>query len=141
MARLHTDDSGWITIDINSAHYKSHMGKAYNGFSSFTANQSSSSTSVSGGASYFGIGANGGYHRADGHADQESTSGHTATTHFHNDAKDVSISFQFGIVDIVRPWLLGDLFYLRNSTWSGRRNSSATAPSTARPTATRPCCR
>jgi hypothetical protein len=117
------DDSGWITIEIDSSKYKSRMGKTYNSFSSFTANRSSSSTSVSGGASYFGIGARGGYHRADSHADQSSSSGHTATTSFHNDAKDVKISFQFGIVDIMRPWLLGDLFYLRNWYMLGQKKN------------------
>lgn len=108
------DDVGWNWIKVNSRTSKRSSGKDSNMFHRSRRSSSSSSTSVSGGGSYFGIGASAGYHRADARASDSSEHGAKLETFFKNDAKNVSIEFEYGIVDIVRPWLMGDLFYLKN---------------------------
>lgn len=118
------DDSGWMTVEITSKKSARYMGKRYDAFNKFQAHSSSSSTSVSGRASYFGFGARGGYHRADSHSDTHSEADSRLSTMFKNSAKGVRIRFQFGIVDVIRPWLMGDLFYLKNWYLVGNKRHS-----------------
>ncbi|MCI5130339.1 MAG: hypothetical protein D3904_02165, partial [Candidatus Electrothrix sp. EH2] len=118
-----TDDIGWSEIKVTSNDYSRHVGKDSHWFHSFRKNTSSSSTSVSGGGSYLGFGASAGYHTADAYESDNSESGNKLRTMFHNDAKNLTLSFEFGIVDIVRPWLMGDLFYLKNWYMVGQKKN------------------
>jgi hypothetical protein len=108
------DHDGWETLEVDSSQYSSHMGSDSSFFHSFRQDTSSSSTSVSGGGSFMGFGASGGYHTADSHEKDDSQTAQKLQTFFKNDAKSLHISLQYGIVDINRPWFLGDLFRLKN---------------------------
>lgn len=108
------DHDGWQTLGIDSSSYSRHVGKDSAFFNSFKQDTSSSSTSVSGGGCYMGFGASGGYHRADAHESDHSENSKKLSSSFKNTAKKLKISLQYGIVEVVRPWMLGDLFYLRN---------------------------
>lgn len=119
-----TDDVGWNKIEVRSSDYSRHIGKDSHWFHSFRRNTSSSSTSASGGGSYFGFGASAGYHTADAHESDNSESGNKLRTMFHNDVKNLTLSFEFGLVDIVRPWLMGDLFYLKNWYLVGQKKNT-----------------
>ena len=109
-----TDDVGWIKIHVESSDYASHVGKDSHLFHSFNKQTSSSSTSAEAGGSYFGFGASGGYHTAQGHEQDSSVDQKQLSSFFHNDAKDITLDFEYGIVDISRPFMIGDLFYLKN---------------------------
>jgi hypothetical protein len=121
---IEVDDIGWTKIRVESRDYASHVGKDSHIFHSFRQDQSSSSTSGSAGGSYFGFGASGGYHSADARGSDSTVDNRTLSTFFHNDAKDVTLEFEYGIVDIVRPWLLGDLFYLKNWYLVGNKKNA-----------------
>jgi hypothetical protein len=121
---IEIDDIGWNKIHVESKDYASHVGKDSHLFHSFRKDSSSSSTSASAGGSYFGFGASGGYHRADASGSDSTVDDRTLSSFFHNDAKDVTLDFEYGIVDIVRPWLLGDLFYLKNWYLVGNKKNS-----------------
>jgi hypothetical protein len=108
------DHDGWETLEVDSRQYSSHTGSDSSFFHSFRQDTSSSSTSVSGGGCYMGFGASGGYHTADSHEKDDSQNSQKLQTFFKNDAKNLHISLEYGIVDIIRPWFLGDLFRLKN---------------------------
>src|SRR5262249_34318656 len=104
--------------------YSSHIGHDSSFFHDYKAHQESSSTSVSGGASFFGFGASGSYNKASASGNTKDIVKADASSFFSNDAKGLKISFQYGLVDVVRPWFLGDLFYMKN--WylvNNRKNS------------------
>ena len=110
-----TDDIGWTNDPCRKhATTSSHKGKDSHLFHSFNKQTSSSSTSVSAGGSYMGFGASGGYHRADAHEKDETKDTKSLSTFFKNDAKNVTIDFEFGMVDIYRPFMDTNLFNLRN---------------------------
>ena len=108
------DHDGWETLDVTSSQYASHMGSDSSFFHSFKQDTSSSSTSVSGGGCYMGFGASGGYHTADLHEKDDLQTAQKLQSFFKNDAKNLHITLEYGIVDIIRPWFLGDLFRLKN---------------------------
>jgi hypothetical protein len=110
-----TDDSeGWTHLDITHSDYAQHIGKDSHFFNSFRKDTSSSSTSVSVSGCYFGFGASGGYHTADAHESDNSQSDKQLSTFFHNTAKNLTIHLEYGIVEVERPWLMSDLFYMKN---------------------------
>ena len=108
------DHDGWETLEIYSNQCSHHMGKDSQFFHSFKKDTSSSSTSVSGGGCYMGFGASGGYHTASSHEKDDSQASRNLQTFFKNDAKNLHITLQYGIVEVMRPWFLGDLFRLKN---------------------------
>jgi len=120
---MDTDDIGWTHIHVESRDYQQHLGKDSHIFHSFNKHTSSSSTSVSAGGSYLGFGASGGYHRADSHEDDQSTTSKSLSTFFKNDAKNVTLDFQFGMVNIERPYMDTNLFNLRNWYLVGNKKS------------------
>jgi len=118
-----TDDIGWTKIHVESKDYQQHKGKDSHLFHSFNKQTISSSTSVSAGGSYMGFGASGGYHRADAHENDETKDKKSLSTFFKNDAKNVTIDFEFGMVDIYRPFMDTNLFNLRNWYLVGNKKS------------------
>ncbi|HJS88216.1 MAG TPA: hypothetical protein VJ779_22425, partial [Acetobacteraceae bacterium] len=108
------DHDGWETLEVYSNKCTRHMGKDSAFFSSFKRDTHSSSTSVSGGGCYMGFGASGGYHTADAHEKDDAQTSRKVEGVFKNTAKNLHIKLQYGIVEVMRPWLLGDLFRLKN---------------------------
>lgn len=118
------DSVGWNTLTVDRNAYSSHIGSDSSFFHDYKAHQQSSSTSVSAGGSYFGFGASGSYNKSSASGNAKDTVKADASSFFSNDAKNLKISLQYGLVDVVRPWLLGDLFYMKN--WylvNNRKNS------------------
>jgi hypothetical protein len=108
------EDIGWMKIEVTRTEYEKHIGKDSHLFHDFKKQTSSSSTSGSGGGSFMGMGASSGYHRADAHEKDNTKDEKSLANFFKNDAKDITIKLQFGIVDIHRPFMDTNLFYLRN---------------------------
>jgi hypothetical protein len=113
-AQLEVDDTGWTTLTIESSDYHNHFEE--HGYTLNTANWQGGSESSSGeaGVSIFGFGFNGSYSEAQSNSSSESTNVSQDGTQFHNDATNLSVELQYGLCQIVRPWLLTDLFHLKN---------------------------
>jgi hypothetical protein len=120
-----TDDSeGWTHLHVTHSDYQRHSGADSHFFSSFKRDTSSSHTSVSGGGSFMGFGASGGYHTGDAHESDDAQVDQRLSTTFKNTAKNLDIDLEYGIVEVVRPWLLGDLFYMKNWYLVGEKKGS-----------------
>jgi hypothetical protein len=120
-----TDDSeGWQSLTVKHNDYAQHIGKDSQLFHSFKKDTSSSKTSVSGGGSFMGFGASGGYHTADAHESDNTQTDQKLSTFFHNTAKNLEISLEYGIVEVMRPWLMSDLFYMKNWYLVGEKKNA-----------------
>jgi hypothetical protein len=106
-------DIGWKELKIKSSEYKSHSGKHTHLFHQSSSHSESSSSSGGGGFSIFGFGVRGGGSSSSSSSSQGSHGG-TSGSFFKNDAKNLEIELEYGVCTVVRPWLLGDLFHLRN---------------------------
>ena len=109
-----SDDEGWETLTVTHNDYQSKSSFHGSSFVDTHFKNDSSSTSGSVGASYFGFGA----HASAGTSSCSSSNSFQASDGtqyaFKNDAKNLSISLSYMLCTIYRPWLIGDLFYLRN---------------------------
>jgi hypothetical protein len=108
------DSEGWRFLKVSHNEYAGHIGSDSRFFHSFKKDTSSSHTSVSGGGSFFGFGASGGYHTGDAHESDNTKNEQQLSSFFQNTAKNLTIELEYGMVDIIRPWLMGDLFYMKN---------------------------
>ena len=108
------DHDGWTTITVSHDSTGRYSDQERGASDTYKKDTSSSKTTGSGGASFMGFGASAGYHTGSAHEDDKSTTKRTALNVFKNTAKGLKITLQYGIVDIIRPWLLGDLFYMKN---------------------------
>jgi len=108
------DIAGWthltITQDDYSSHFESH------GFDldvgSWHGQSESSTGSV--GVSVFGFGFNGSYSEANSNTAAESSARSSDGSQFSNEAKNLTIDLEYGLCEIIRPWLVTDVFHLSN---------------------------
>lgn len=108
------DDEGWQKLTITSDQYNSHTAsQAETDFRNHW--ESHSSSSDGGGAigfSFFVVGADGETSFSSSSASSFGSS--RSSYQFHNDGKNLTIDLEYGMCTIHRPWLLGDLFYMKN---------------------------
>lgn len=112
------DDEGWQKLVIDSKEYHHHADSQTSSDSS-SHSESHSSSSGGGGSvgfnfGFFGVDASaeGGSSSTSGSA--TSTSSGSSQSAFKNDAKDLHIELEYGLCTIHRPWLVTDLFYMKN---------------------------
>jgi hypothetical protein len=109
-----TDEIGWQKLKITSAEYN-HRSSSQSA-SNFQSNWESHSSSSSGGGSvgfaFWKASAEAGSSSSSSSFDTSSSS--SSQFQFHNDAKNLTIKLEYGLCTIYRPWLLGDLFHLKN---------------------------
>lgn len=113
-AAIEIDDIGWTKITKDATSYKSHFEQ--HGYDLSTGNWSgeSSSTSGSAGVGIFGFGFSGSHSESDSSSGSAfSTTGSDGTV-MRSDATDLHVELEYGLVQIVRPWLVTDLFRMRN---------------------------
>lgn len=108
------DTEGWQKLTITSDQYNSHT--ASQDETNFKDHWESHFSSDSGGGAvgfaFAFVAADGGTSLSSSSA---ASSGSSASAHqFHNDAKNLTIDIEYGMCTIHRPWLLGDLFYMKN---------------------------
>jgi hypothetical protein len=115
------DSDGWTTITVTRNSSGRYVDKERGASDTYKKDTSSSHTSGSAGGSFMGFGASAGYHTGSAHEDDTSTTKRTALDVFKNTATNLTISLEYGIVDIIRPWLLGDLFYMKNWYMIGQK--------------------
>lgn len=108
------DDEGWQTLTVTHKDYNSQSSFHSSSFVDGHFKSDQSSSSGGGGVSYFGFGAHGGASTSSASWSNSYKSQAGTAYQFHNDAKNLTITISYALCTINRPWLVGDLFYLRN---------------------------
>ncbi len=123
-ANLEANDIGWNTVTRQAGAYRSHYEK--HGYNLSTGNWSGSSSSNSGslGLSIAGFGFAGNYSNYETMAQSQFADTASDGTKLTNDAEDLSIELQYGLVEIKRPWLVTDLFHMQNWFLRGERKGA-----------------
>lgn len=110
---------GWQTLKVTAKEYNSHSASSTaSNFERHWENHASSKQGggkVSFGFGFFNrvkAGASGGSSSTS--SSYEISSESESGFKFNNDAKNLSIEIEYGICTVHRPWLMGDLFYMRN---------------------------
>jgi len=113
-AVLDIHDVGWTSLTIETRDYMNHFEQ--HGFEVHASNWAGEQHATSGeaGVGIFGFGFNGSYSESDSNAHSDSTNSATDGTKFSNDSRNLRIELEYGLCTIVRPWLVTDLFHLKN---------------------------
>lgn len=123
-SEIDADDIGWTTLTRDMNTYENHFNQHGYNLASGNWAGSSSSTSGSAGLGIFGFGFSGSYSTSDSQSHSEFSDTATDGTHFASNASDLSVSLQYGLVEIARPWLVTDLFQMRNWYLRGERKGA-----------------
>ncbi len=118
------DDEGWQQLSVKSSDYQHYdaSGRTMGGQHSWSSN---SSTTGGGGAVMLGFAAFGGSGSSSSTDSQsQGSSQYQFTSSFKNTAKDLTISLEYALCTITRPWLVSDLFYMGNWYLVGNRKST-----------------
>ena len=110
---------GWQKLKVTSKEYNRHsLSHSASNFERHWESHASSkqgSGKVSFGFSFFNRGsAKAGGGSSSSSSEYEFSSDSQSGYKFQNDAKNLEIEIEYGICTIHRPWLMGDLFYMRN---------------------------
>lgn len=121
---IDVDDSGWTTLSRDVSTYENHYSQ--HGYSLSTGNWAGSSSSSSGsaGLSIFGFGFSGSYGEADSQSHDAFSDTASDGTHISSDASELSVSLQYGLAEIARPWLVTDLFQMKNWYLRGEKKGA-----------------
>jgi hypothetical protein len=111
---LDIHDAGWTSLTIETRDYMNHFEQ--HGYEVHASNWAGQSNATAGeaGVGIFGFGFNGGYSEAASDSHSETTGSASDGTSFSNDARNLHIELEYGLCSIVRPWLVTDLFHLKN---------------------------
>jgi hypothetical protein len=118
------DDEGWQQLTIasqNYQHYDAAQASA-SGKYGWLSNSSSTSGSAGGIAGFFCGG--GSVSASSAEAQHQSSQNSQGSNMFRNTATDLSISLEYALCTIRRPWLISDLFYMANWYMVGQRAKS-----------------
>jgi hypothetical protein len=120
-----TDESiGFEKLSVSSNDWSEQSATASNSYASNWYNGQSSSTSGEGGAMFMGFTIGGGASHSDSSSAQGAGGGTGSVTTFDDQTTNVTITFEWGLCRIERPWLVSDLFHM--SGWylvNARKNS------------------
>jgi hypothetical protein len=108
------DVEGWEGLSVDQSSYNSYESSNTSGHSEQHFTSDSSSTEA-GGSVFLGfINAAGGGSSSSADDSSHGNWRYDSQNSFHNDATGLSISLEYALCSIERPWLLGDLFYMKN---------------------------
>jgi hypothetical protein len=118
------DHDGWETLIVDQSSYQS-----YSSLNATSASQGSwmhhAESTGGGGGVLLGFAAFGGSHGSGSADDSWQNSSHMGfESKFHNTAKNLHIEMEFGLCSIVRPWLVSDLFYMKDWYLKGAKKKS-----------------
>src|ERR1700712_2159926 len=113
-ADYNEDMDGWYHLKVEQHQYQSHAAQNSHLFQDSSGHSDQSSTSGSAGGSYMGFGGHFSASSSDAHNSSSGDIGGGGGTTFHNDAKNLTIELEYGLIDVIRPWFIGDLFYMKN---------------------------
>jgi hypothetical protein len=108
------DDEGWQHLDIKSTDLQQYTSDKASSQGQFSWMQKGSSSS-GGAAVSFGfaaVGATGG--SSSSHTQNQGTSQGQSAVTFSNQSRSLEIHLEYMLATIERPWLVSDLFYMRN---------------------------
>jgi hypothetical protein len=108
------DDDGWMKLTVKNTDYSNHTARNTHFFQQSSSHADASATSGGGHASYFGFGGGGGGGSTSTHDSSQGSVDASSKVHFANDAENLEITLEYGLCDVYRPWLVGDLFYMKN---------------------------
>jgi hypothetical protein len=115
------DDIGFTKLAVSSGEYHSHHENHQLSVSTGAWSANSSESSGEGGLSIFGFGLVGGGGTGSSDSSGRIRSDSWGNFKFRNDARNLSITLEYGLCQIRRPWLLSDLFYMRNYWVKGNK--------------------
>jgi hypothetical protein len=113
-ANIDVDDIGWTRLKKDSASYTSHFASHGYGIRTGEWRGDSSQSSGSVGIGVFGFGFCGSHSESSSSSSSNFSQRSSAGDTFTDDATNLSIDLEYGLVQIVRPWLSTDLFHMRN---------------------------
>ncbi|WP_375430646.1 hypothetical protein [uncultured Friedmanniella sp.] len=109
----HTNnDIGFAGISASSDRYHSSGGAQSSSFANSWYKGTSSSTQASAGASFFGISIGGSGGGSSSESDSAGHQGGQSSSQHADSSTTASISCEFGVIKIERPWLLTELFHI-----------------------------
>jgi hypothetical protein len=123
-SEIETHDVGWTTISRTAS--ESHMHFDQHGYNLSTGDWSggSSGSSGSAGLSVFGFGFSGSYSESNAQSHSSFSDSASDGTHMTSDSADMAIELEYGLCRIVRPWLVTDLFQMKNWYLRGEKKGS-----------------
>jgi hypothetical protein len=109
----HTNnDFGVMQITASSSQYQASGGGGEHSFGHSFYRNSSSSTSGSAGYSVLGFGASASAGHSETRRDEGSNQDRSGWQHHQDESSSATVTFQWFMASIERPWLLGDLFHM-----------------------------
>lgn len=118
------DDEGFVKLTVDQRQYSSHSEFHSFNLASGQFRSDSSQNSGGGGFSLFGFGAYGSGGSSSSSWSNSYQAQNGTRYQFHNDAKNLSITIKYAMATINRPYLVGDLFYLRDWYLVGNRKGA-----------------
>lgn len=118
------DQIGWQSLKITSDDYQSYDASKWvaSNQGSFKQDASSNAGGLSVGFALWSVGGSVGQSNAS--AQWQGSSQYTFDQTLHNSAKNLTISLEYGLATIYRPWLISDLFYMGNWYLVGSKKNS-----------------
>jgi len=118
------DDDGWQQLTVTSSEYQ-HYSAANRTMGSQHSWSTGSSLNSGGGGVMLGFaafGASGGSSSSSSQA--QASNRYQFSSSFKNTAKNLTISLEYMLATIARPWLVSDLFYMQNWYLAGNKKNS-----------------
>jgi hypothetical protein len=123
-ADIESNDIGWTTFESTASSYSRHYESHKYGLHTGEWRGESSATSGSGGLSVFGFGFSGSH----GQQDSSNSSGFSSQgsdgSVLTSGAKNMTVSFQYGLCQVIRPWMLSDVMRMKNYFVKGQKAGS-----------------
>jgi hypothetical protein len=118
------DQIGWQQLTVDSSSYQSYDASQwkYNNQGSWRQDASSTSVGVDVGFAFWSVNAS--VATSDASSQWQGSTQYAFQSGFHNSAKNLSISLEYGLVTMYRPWLVSDLFYMDNWYLVGNKKNS-----------------
>src|SRR5260221_1974020 len=108
------DQSGWQQLTVTSSDYQ-HYDASNQTMGGEHSSQQDASSTGGGGVVSVGFAAVGASHSSGKASSQwQGSTQYQFTSGFKNTAKNLTISLEYALCTIIRPWLVSDLFYLQN---------------------------
>ncbi|MFT4163480.1 hypothetical protein [Shinella sp.] len=118
------DSQGFERLTITNSEYHSHVGQQSSSASQQSWSKHASKTSGGGGVSFGFINFAGKGSSSSRDSSWQNSSEAHFSSNFQNSAKNLTIDLEYGLCTIVRPWLISDLFYLKNWYLVGTKKNS-----------------
>ncbi|MGT2477599.1 hypothetical protein [Paraburkholderia terrae] len=123
-AAFDVDSIGWTQLSLSQSDYAAHYASNQYQVNSGSWRGSAESSSGDVGASICGFGFNGSYSEQDSSNQCESSGSSQTYGQFRNDARNLTIDLEYGLCEIVRPWLITDLFRLKHWYLKGEKSNT-----------------